>query len=147
MDRERSRLIPCPANKQLPLPGPEHPLKLVVDDAGGERTQLPSLGQEDTAATAAFGSMEAGSCDGDRLLAGSSLVAAPNKKHLFAHLISLEDSCLTTGLRRFAMGLPICRIKYSSSQKDKLVKFLRNIEKQRFLFFFLEQLNATIVRI
>lgn len=116
IDRERSRLILCPANKQLPLPGPEHPLKL-VDDGGGDSTQLPSRGQEDTAATAAFGSMEPSGRNGESFLAASSLVAVPNKKHLFSHLISLEDSCLTTGLKRFAMGLPICRIKHSRSQK------------------------------
>jgi hypothetical protein len=137
MDRERSKLTLCLANMQLP-DGPEHALKL-VDDNGG-RTQPPpsSLGQE-TAATA-FGSMEeAGGRDGERLLAASSLVAAvPHKKRPFAHLISSEDSCLTTGLRRFAMGLPVCRIKHSSSQlKDQVVKFVRKIQNKMYYLFFL----------
>jgi hypothetical protein len=114
-------------------------LKL-VDGGGGERTQLPSLGKEDTAATAAFGSMEAGGCDGERLLAGSSLVAVPNKKHLSSHLISFEDSGLTTGLRRFAMGLPICRIKHSGNQ-DQVVKFVRKIQNK--VMFFSRAIEAT----
>lgn len=113
IDRERSRLILCPASKQLP--GIEHPLKL-VDDDGGERTQLASLGQEDNADTA-FGSMEDGGREGEKgLLAASSVVEVPNRKHLF--LISLEDRCLITGLW-FVMGLPICGVKHSSSQKGR----------------------------
>ena len=136
MDRERSKLTLCLANMQLP-DGPEHALKL-VDDNGG-RTQPPSSLDQETAPTA-FGSMEeAGGRDGERLLAASSLVAAvPHKKRPFSHMISLEYSCLTTGLRRFAMGLPLCRIKHSSSQKDQVVKFVKKIEnKMYYLFLFL----------
>jgi len=131
---------------QLP-DGPEHALKLADDDNGGRMQPPSSLGQE-TAATA-FGSMEeADGRDGERLLADSSLIAAvPHKKRPFSHLISLEDGCLTTGLRRFAMGLPLCRIKHSSSQKDQVVKFVKKIEnKMYYLFLFLIyllQLNAT----
>jgi hypothetical protein len=117
IDRERSRLILCPANKQLLLLGPEHPLKLVDGGGGGERTQLPSRGREDTAATAAFGSMEPSSRNGELLLAASSLVAAPNRKHLFSHLISLEDSCglITTG--------PICGIKHRVRRRARPFNF------------------------
>jgi hypothetical protein len=137
MDRERSKLtLLCLANMQLP-DGPEHALKLVDDDSGG-RTQPPSsLGHQETAATA-FGSMEeaGGRDDGERLLAAaSSLVAAavPHKKRPFSPLISLEDSCLATGLWRFAMGLPVCRTKHSSSQlKDQIVKFVKKIQNKMY---------------
>lgn len=128
MDRERSRLTLCLANTQLP-DGPERALK-PVDDSGGGRAQAPPSLDQETAATA-FGSMESGRRDGECLLAASSLVAVPNKKRPSSpHLISLdlEDSCLATGLRRFAKGLPVCRrTKNTASvraQKEQVVEFL-----------------------
>jgi hypothetical protein len=126
MDRERSRLTLCLANTQLP-DGPERALK-PVDDSGGGRAQPPPSLDQGTAATA-FGSMESGRRDGECLLAASSLVAVPNKKRPSSpHLISLEDGCLATGLRRFAKGLPVCRrTKNTASvraQKEQVVEFL-----------------------
>lgn len=116
MDRERSRLTLCLANTQLP-DGPERALK-PVDDSGGGRAQAPPSLDQETAATA-FGSMESGRRDGECLLAASSLVAVPNKKRPSSpHLISLEDSCLATGLRRFAMGLPVCRRTKTQRQSE-----------------------------
>lgn len=135
MDRERSRLTLCLANTQLP-DGPERALK-PVDDSGGGRAQAPPSLDQETAATA-FGSMESGRRDGECLLAASSLVAVPNKKRPSSpHLISLdlEDSCLATGLRRFAMGLPVCRRtktqRQSELRRSKSLNFLSELQLGR----------------